>query len=363
MEKKSPKYGSTILPESGYYIMRNGWQEESNYLIISAGLSKQKPDHQHGDMIGLYSYANENIVLPNYQTRYFLSDYAFFKNSFVKNVAMVDSIPQGQNWKGNSGGSGFGKWKSLPEPNVIYWEDNGENSLFIGSHNGYDKIGVTYSRMVLFIKDGFYIVKDEFKNSAKTEHEYQQVWQGHYSYSNNNKLLRSTFPNGSGLEIFQLSNNNYSINTGNARGKSNSIISFKSYNDNRFLTVLHPFDHFERRMVDDNEDEMLNILNWTTYYTDYSNDNVQIEANNIFAKGDAYYLFGFKKFNSFSNIVECNDNSETDFKMSSNNEYIEFQSLNASIVELMLSRIVDDNSPNEIKVVKLKTGEIIRIEK
>ena len=216
--------------------------------------------------------------------------------------------------------------------------------------------------MVLFIKDGFYIIKDEFKNNSEDEHLYQQVWQGHYSVSNDNRLLRSTFQNGSGLEIFQLSNEKYSISSGNARGKSNSIVSFKSKVDDRFLTIIYPFDHFERQVVDDNAKEISNILNWETHIENYSDDTVLIEANNIITRGNEYYLFGLTKFKYVSNIVKFNDNSKADFRIFSDNEYIEIQSLNSKIVVLKLLKKIADNSESTIREIKLKPGEIVRIE-
>jgi len=149
--------------------MRNGWDENSVYMIITAGLSKKKPDHQHGDMLGIQAYANGNQILPNYQVRYPLEDYQLFKNSFVKNVALVDNIPQANNWIGNEGGSGFGKWGKIPIPKTLSWINNTTSDFFAGTHDGYDSLGVKYFREIVFIKDGFWIVRDNFISESTHE--------------------------------------------------------------------------------------------------------------------------------------------------------------------------------------------------
>ena len=111
---KQPTYGSLHYPDTGYYIMREGWRKNDKMMIVSAGLDDKKPDHQHADMLGIQAVANNQVILPNYQVRYSLKDFDLFKNSMVKNVALVDNELQGKQWTSNKGGSGFGKFKKLP---------------------------------------------------------------------------------------------------------------------------------------------------------------------------------------------------------------------------------------------------------
>ncbi|MBT3750524.1 MAG: heparinase [Bacteroidetes bacterium] len=200
---EQPDISSAALEETGYYVMRNGWEIDDEYMVISAGLSDTKPDHQHADMLGLVAYAHGNEILPNYQVKYNKPDFQYWKNSWVKNVALIDSIPQSQKWKGNSGGSGFGKWLDLPEP-VVNVSAFGENiDYFRGSHNGYKSLNISYQREVLFIKDGFWIVSDYFENPDEIPHDYQQLWQGKYHLKNSRAVIAS-FENGSTFEIQSL---------------------------------------------------------------------------------------------------------------------------------------------------------------
>ena len=243
-----PDIGSTALNETGYYVMRNGWNKSSEYMILSNGLSKEKPDHQHGDMLGIEAYANGEEILPNYQVRYFLPDYDFFKNSWTKNAALVDSIPQGSGWKPNEGRTGFGKWLKLPKPKTILWHPDTHYVYYLGTHNGYDDLGVKYFREVYFIKSGFWIVRDNFISAGI--HNYQQVWQGHYSEEAKGVHLRSSFSSGSGMDIIQLDNSPANIFYGSFQGKGNSVFQTKHDGDFNYTTLIFPFKDFGGRMDD-----------------------------------------------------------------------------------------------------------------
>jgi len=199
---QKPKFQSLALPETNYFVMRNGWNTQDQMMIISAGVDVDKPDHQHGDVLGVQAIANEQAILPNYQVRYPLKDLEVFKNSMTKNVALVDDVLQGKKWTSNKGGSGFGKFKSLPTPKVIGWETNSDFDFFAGSHNGFSEIGVTYSRQVIYVKGDFWIVKDNFQSNEV--HGYKQVWQGHYTQEKSPGLLRAVYDDASGCDLYQL---------------------------------------------------------------------------------------------------------------------------------------------------------------
>lgn len=258
IEGKRPGYGSDAFTETGYYIMREGWNENDKMMIVSAGLDDEKPDHQHGDMLGIQAMANGTAILPNYQVRYSLPDYGFFKNSMVKNVALVDDELQGKEYRSNKGGSGFGKFGQLPQPTVLAWVNNDQFDLFVGSHNGFENIGVQYTRQVIFVKDEFWLVKDNFY--AEGEHAYKQVWQGHYTFENGPDMLRATFHNGGGCDILQLHDTD-AFETSGSRGKEWAVVSKSQTGDFSFLTMIYPYAEYDKRL--DESDSTQRLPDWT----------------------------------------------------------------------------------------------------
>ncbi|WP_299780259.1 heparinase II/III family protein [uncultured Formosa sp.] len=287
IKKKAPEYGSLAFKDTQYYIMRQGWEANDDMMIISAGVDADKPDHQHGDVLGIQAMANGHVILPNYQVRYSLKDFDVFKNSMVKNVALVDDELLGKEWTSNKGGSGFGKFKNLPKPNIITWKTTGKFDLFVGSHDGFKNKDVTYSRQVIYLKDNFWIVKDNFKSA--TPHNYKQVWQGHYTTELGSDLIRASFPDAVGCDIFQL-NKTDSAKTSGANGKNWTVISKSNQKDFNFLTVILPYQGYNNGIDKDQKEIQLNdwtvnTLNWNTNGGDTT----------VISKNDECFAFGIKE--------------------------------------------------------------------
>lgn len=243
LPKQAPKYGSLALMQTGYYVMRDGWDKQSNYMIISAGLEKRKPDHQHGDMLGIIGFSHETMVLPNYKVHYNHPDYSYLKNSWAKNVALVDSQTQGRDWLANRGGSGFGKWKILPEPKVVCWQRGDSVDYFLGSHNGFWNLGVRYFRDVLFVKHHFWLVVDRFLTNGK--HIYQQVWQGKFKRVNARHLSR-TLKDGTEFHLIQLRNDAFTVNRHLFGEHQNNVFQIPASGNYDFITLIFPGELVQR---------------------------------------------------------------------------------------------------------------------
>ncbi len=327
IKAKKPEFKSVAFPETGYYIMREGWDKDDAVMAISNGLDPEKPDHQHGDMLGIQAMVNGQIVLPNYQVRYSLKDYELFKNSMVKNVALVDDQLQGQGYEGNQGGSGFGKFKVLPQPKTITWKTSDQLDLYVGSHNGFENKGVAYSRQIIYLNHDFWIVKDNFKSN--NSHTYKQLWQGHYSYEKAPNLLRSSFNDGSGLDIFQLVATE-SVSKSGKNGKEWSVVTKKADNNFSFITALIPFKKFDDRINDENEIPALK--GWEQNQSKWTSDGSQTTT---LSKGNATLFFSARtlKYNTVAIFLE----SEGDLYISENESTFTIQSLSDSALQMTVT--------------------------
>lgn len=302
IEQKKPTIGSLEFPDTRYYIMREGWNINDKMMIISAGVDPYKPDHQHGDILGVQAMANGQVILPNYQVNYPIADYQFFKNSMVKNVALVDNELQGKDWTGNQGGSGFGKFKMLPNPITIAWQSNNNFDFFAGSHNGFENVGVRYSRQVIYVKNDFWIVKDNFK--AEFSHEYKQVWQGHYSLELQPNLIRSNFPDASGCDIYQLIPTDKVTNSG-TRGKQWSVVSKEGEKNFSFITLIYPYSGYNNRI--DELSKQLDLKGWKLNALNFKAEGIQLHS---LSKENEAYLFNLRKIKL--NGLEIIFDAETD---------------------------------------------------
>jgi hypothetical protein len=345
IEIQKPDYGSFSFPKTGYYVMREGWNENDMMMVISAGLDDEKPDHQHGDMLGIQAMANGRVLLPNYQVRYFLKDLEFFKNSMVKNVALVDDELQGKDYRPNKGGSGFGKFGKLPNPTTVAFKTEDDHDLYIGSHDGFENTGVEYSRQVLFIKDDFWVVKDNFK--ARDPHTYKQVWQGHYTFENGPDLLRATFEDGSGLDIFQLRATD-TVMTSGTRGKEWAVVSSKAETDHSFITILFPFDTFDARVNEDEQNPELK--GWKI-----NEGSWKMEGKDAISlsREEQGYFFSVRKISFDAISIDFSEPSDVFLKKENGRIYL--QSLSEEVIDLVIQN--SERAAGEERELSVKPGE------
>ena len=232
-----PEDSSAALKESHYYVMRSGRGINELYLIIDGGLAKYKPDHTHGGVLGLIVYAYGEDILPNYRVQYSDPSYRTMKNSLVKNVALADYVLQGQEWISNHARTGFGIWKNLPKPKVHDWIPGEKFDYFSGEHNGFDSIGVHYTRSIIFFKPFCWIIVDRFQGEQL--HAYQQIWQGCYTIDDQyNKAISL----GQTAKLFILQADPARMEVANRInfGTKSTIFEKRGYKDYSFLTLLYP---------------------------------------------------------------------------------------------------------------------------
>ena len=351
IKKESPVFNSVSFPSTGYFIQRDGWELKDNMMIISAGVDKEKPDHQHGDILGIQAMANGKVILPNYQVRYSLPDYEFFKNSLVKNVALVDNELLGKKYGSNQGGSGFGKFGELPKPTVITNKADKTIDLFVGSHDGFNNVGVNYTRQVINIKNNFWIVKDNFKSKAK--HTYKQIWQGHYSLENKPNLIRATFDDATGNDIFQLVNIDTVVNSG-ARGKQWSTISKENATNFSFITVIYPYNGFDNRI--DETAKNPSLKGWQLNNSKWSIDGYNVVS---LSKENELFVFSAKKIALGNLSIESL--IQGDFYIELKEDKIYIQNIGDTEVKLMMKGVGDCivKGGGEVNNLNLTPGNIL----
>lgn len=248
----------------------------------------------------------------------------------VKNVALVDDQLQGKQWSGNKGGSGFGKFKELPAPKVIVWRSTPAFDLFAGSHNGFENDGIQYSRQVIYLKDAFWVVKDNFHSTHS--HTYKQVWQGHYTTEYAPHLLRSTFVNGAGFDILQLNQTDTIYQTGK-QGKSSTVVTRSTSDNYNFITLLYPYASFGSRV---NEEDPSSIGNWERDTLPY-----KARYHHSLSKNQQHLIFGVGEITISDQLLSFKDPSDL---------FIMHHALETSIYNMGVHSL-------EIKVLKLKTSK------
>lgn len=165
-----PNKNSVRFENGGYFIMRDGWAETDNYLLIDCGeIGSLAGGHGHADTLGIELAIQGKTLLVDSGTYTYheskdLRNY--FRSTAAHNTLTIDesssSIPADK----------F-SWKTRADARVNSWISQDRFDFFEGSHNGYNNqndISATHSRSVLFLKNDYFIMRDYVETSG--QHDY-----------------------------------------------------------------------------------------------------------------------------------------------------------------------------------------------
>ena len=172
LDASEPEQKSRSLPESGYYLMRDGWSESASFCCFDCGeiahgvYKDETPSaaHGHGDILSFDLTVNGKAVLidPGFHT-YFgpLDWHREFRSSRGHNAIELNGAGQAIH-EGRIG------WSNVSSPEVIHWKTTEEFDLVCGRIDRFARIEdpVYHKRSMLFRKSGWFLVMDEILGSA-----------------------------------------------------------------------------------------------------------------------------------------------------------------------------------------------------
>jgi len=174
MASSHPQKSFMAYPDSGYYIMRNGFAGDSDYFIFDCGpIGWGSGGHGHADALSfqLQSHGFPFFVDPgtySYNIDYEWRDY--FRSTRAHNTITVDGLDQSEMGDRMS-------WKTVANSKSLIANNANQFCFLGGKHDGYARLKdpVETHRYVFYDKRGFFIVCDYF--FCNGEHQYD-----HYLY-------------------------------------------------------------------------------------------------------------------------------------------------------------------------------------
>lgn len=168
IEAREPEEKAKAFPESGYYTLRNSWNADADHLVISCGVHGfMNAGHAHADTLSfVLSMAGESIFMdpgtycytddPDARRKY--------RSASAHNCLTVNgdstSIPDGP----------F-SWKTTVHGTVTDWESDGRAGRFRGTHNGFFRFGVKYTREIEYWHKGEIMITDEIESTELNRFE------------------------------------------------------------------------------------------------------------------------------------------------------------------------------------------------
>lgn len=169
LEARPPAETSRAFKDGGYFVMRDGWRRESNYLLIDCGPhGTLNCGHAHADALAFDLSANGRTLLVDPGTYSYTGSSAqrdLFRTSAAHNTLIVDE-------ESSSQPGGPFSWKTIARSSLRAWKSHARFDYFEGAHDGYLRLNspVSHLRSILFLKDDYWIMRDQIE--TKGTHRY-----------------------------------------------------------------------------------------------------------------------------------------------------------------------------------------------
>lgn len=167
MEPLAPPETSKAFSRGGFYVLRDGWSGSASVLTISCG--DHGGGHGHADALSFDLCVEGRPVLVDPGTFTYVRGLALddaFRATAAHNTVVVDDVS-------SSVPAGPFVWSQVASCALRSWITNDACDFFEGSHDGYERLAdpVTHVRSVLFLKGGYWVVRDRLV--AAGEHRYE----------------------------------------------------------------------------------------------------------------------------------------------------------------------------------------------
>lgn len=154
-----PEKTSVAFEHGGYYVMREGWSKDSNYLLFDCGPhGTLNCGHAHADALSFELCAQGQPKLVDPGTYTYTGDgqqRQWFRSSFAHNTISIDGRSSSEP------GDPF-SWNTIAHCKASSWLSCDRFDYVEGSHEGYRRLPdpVTLKRTALFLKNDYWVIHD-----------------------------------------------------------------------------------------------------------------------------------------------------------------------------------------------------------
>lgn len=156
---------SRELSESGLYLM----VDEKLRLAVDAGpFGAGNCGHAHADSLSVaLAIEGQEYVCDRGTFNYTGPGRDFFRSTGAHNTLRIDSSDQ-------AGNVAPFKWKNIPLARVEHWWSGAHFDFLVARHSGYERLGATHRRIILFAKPVFWMIIDLVEGTG--DHQLELLW-------------------------------------------------------------------------------------------------------------------------------------------------------------------------------------------
>jgi hypothetical protein len=166
IQAREPASKSIGFSSAGYYVMRDSWTLETNYLLFDCGPhGTANCGHAHADTLSFELAAKGRTLLIDSGTYKYTGSKEirdWFRGSTGHNSLTIDG-------QSSSMPKGPFSWKTIARSECLNWISQNRFDFVKGKHDGYMRLShpVGHSRSILFLKDDYWVIRDQVKSSGK----------------------------------------------------------------------------------------------------------------------------------------------------------------------------------------------------
>ena len=172
LDCRPPQMTSRAFSDGGFYVMRDGWSRDANFLLFDCGPhGVLSCGHAHADALSFDLAARGRTLLVDSGTYTYTGSQEMrdhFRSSGAHNVLVIDgessSVPDGP----------F-SWKETADASLISWRSDVRFDFLQGTHDGYRNLkcgSARHTRSVLFLKNDYWVMRDAVETAGT--HQYEQ---------------------------------------------------------------------------------------------------------------------------------------------------------------------------------------------
>lgn len=160
IEPRDPAYRSVLLPQTGFAVMRDGWEEDDAYLLLDFG--RHGGPHGHLDKLNIIMYAHGQPWLPDAGAAPDMALFAeeherWHRQTVAHNTVLIDDRSQ-----------------RPADGELVAWHTHPAFDIAAAEHTAYPD--AVHRRTVFRPRGGYFLVLDEVVNKSAEERPMEALY-------------------------------------------------------------------------------------------------------------------------------------------------------------------------------------------